>query len=41
MQALVEEGRTRYDWRKAEAVLAGYPQFKTQIDGLGIHFNVR
>ena len=38
MQALVEDWRARYDWRRAEAVLEGWPQFKTEIDGLGIHF---
>lgn len=38
VQALVEYWRTRYDWRRVEARLNGYPQFKTEIDGLGIHF---
>src|SRR5581483_5831595 len=38
MQALVEHWRTRYDWRKAEVALNGWPQFKTRIDGLDIHF---
>ena len=28
----------RYDWRKTEARLNAIPQFKTTIDGLGIHF---
>ncbi len=27
-----------YDWRKQEAVLGGYPQFTTTIDGQTIHF---
>jgi len=27
-----------YDWRAAEARLNSFPQFKTEIDGLGIHF---
>jgi len=35
---LVDYWGTRYDWRKCEAELAGWPQFKTSIDGLGIHF---
>ena len=30
--------RTRYDWRRAEASLNALPQFKTVIDGVGIHF---
>lgn len=27
-----------YDWRAVEARLNGFPQFRTEIDGLGIHF---
>ncbi|UGQ13123.1 epoxide hydrolase [Yinghuangia sp. ASG 101] len=27
-----------YDWRAAEARLAAYPHFRTEIDGLGFHF---
>ena len=27
-----------YDWRAREALLNRFPQFKTEIDGLGIHF---
>jgi pimeloyl-ACP methyl ester carboxylesterase len=27
-----------YDWRATEARLNGLPQFRTEIDGLGIHF---
>ncbi|TCL71462.1 epoxide hydrolase [Rhizobium sp. BK251] len=38
IKALVEYWRTAYDWRRLEARLNGYPQFKTEIDGLGIHF---
>jgi len=37
-RALVEHWRDRYDWRRFEARLNGYPQFRTTIDGLGIHF---
>ena len=37
-QALVEYWRTHYDWRRVESALNGLPQFRTQIDGLGIHF---
>src|SRR6266849_883898 len=37
-QALIEYWRTRYDWRRAESSLNGLPQFRTQIDGLGIYF---
>ena len=28
----------KYDWRAREAALNRFPQFKTEIDGLGIHF---
>ena len=37
-QGLVEYWRTRYDWRRVESTLNGLPQFRTQIDGLGIYF---
>jgi len=37
-QSLVEYWRTRYEWRPVERILNGLPQFRTQIDGLGIHF---
>jgi len=36
--ALAEYWRTHYDWRRVESTLNGLPQFRTQIDGLGIHF---
>jgi pimeloyl-ACP methyl ester carboxylesterase len=28
----------KYDWRATEARLNGFPQYRTDIDGLGIHF---
>ena len=37
-RALVEYWRTRYDWRRVEHTLNALPQFRTQLDGLGIHF---
>jgi pimeloyl-ACP methyl ester carboxylesterase len=37
-QALAEYWRTHYDWRRVESALNGLPQFRSQIDGLGIHF---
>ena len=37
-KALVEYWRTRYDWRGGERALNAFPQFRTAIDGLGIHF---
>ncbi|MER7435289.1 epoxide hydrolase [Pseudonocardia alni] len=38
MQELVEYWRTDYDWRRAETVLDGFGQYRTEIDGLGVHF---
>src|SRR5258707_2915952 len=37
-RALVDYWRNSYDWRRIENALNGLPQFRTQIDGLGIHF---
>jgi epoxide hydrolase len=38
LQQLVAYWRTDHDWRRCEAELNQWPQFKTTIDGLGIHF---
>lgn len=38
MDALLEYWRTEYDWRKHEAALNALPQFKTEIDGIDMHF---
>jgi pimeloyl-ACP methyl ester carboxylesterase len=38
LQQLVNQWRTDYDWRKAEAKLNAFPQFITKIDGVDIHF---
>ena len=38
LQELVRYWGTDYDWRKAEAKLNAFPQFKTMIDVLDIHF---
>lgn len=38
MRALVDYWRDGYDWRRCEAALNNIPQFRTDIDGLGIHF---
>jgi pimeloyl-ACP methyl ester carboxylesterase len=38
LQALAHYWTTEYDWRRCEARLNALPQFKTKIDGLGIHF---
>jgi pimeloyl-ACP methyl ester carboxylesterase len=38
LQELARYWTTDYDWRKAEAKLNALPQFKTEIDGVDIHF---
>ncbi|MFF7354211.1 MULTISPECIES: epoxide hydrolase family protein [Streptomyces] len=38
LRELAEHWRTAYDWRPAEARLNAVPQFRTEIDGLGVHF---
>jgi len=38
VRELVAYWRTAYDWRRLERRLNAYPQFRTEIDGLGIHF---
>jgi pimeloyl-ACP methyl ester carboxylesterase len=38
LEDLVTTWRTTYDWRRFESRLAEIGQFRTVIDGLGIHF---
>ena len=38
IQALARYWASDYDWRKCEAKLNALPQFKTEIDGVDIHF---
>ena len=38
LQELARYWTSEYDWRQCEARLNALPQFKTEIDGLGIHF---
>ena len=38
MHALARYWVGDYDWRRCEAKLNALPQFKTEIDGVGIHF---
>jgi pimeloyl-ACP methyl ester carboxylesterase len=38
LQELARYWTTDYDWRKAEAKLNALPQFKTEIDGVEVHF---
>lgn len=38
MKEVAQHWQHRYDWRRAEARLNAFPQFRTEIDGLGIHF---
>jgi len=38
MKEVAQYWQQRYDWRRAEARLNAFPQFRTEIDGVGIHF---
>lgn len=38
IRALCDYWQNGYDWRKCEALLNGLGQFRTEIDGLDIHF---
>lgn len=38
LRTLMAYWRTGYDWRRCEAQLNGFAQFRTLIDGLNIHF---
>lgn len=38
MKELIHYWQTQFDWRKQEAMLNRFPQFRAEIDGLGIHF---
>jgi pimeloyl-ACP methyl ester carboxylesterase len=38
LRELCEYWAERYDWRQTEARLNAFPQSRTEIDGLGIHF---
>jgi len=38
VKALCAYWREHYDWRRCESMLNGFGQFKTEIDGLRIHF---
>jgi len=38
LRGLVDYWRTDYDWRRCEETLNRFAQYRTTIDGLGIHF---
>src|ERR1700755_898866 len=38
LRALAEYWVNEYDWRRCEAQLNALPQFKTEIDGVDVHF---
>jgi pimeloyl-ACP methyl ester carboxylesterase len=38
LQRLVEYWRTGYNWRRFESQINAFPQFRTELDGLGFHF---
>ncbi|WP_239482781.1 epoxide hydrolase family protein [Paraburkholderia sp. C35] len=35
---LIHYWQTKYDWRRFERQINRYPQYRTSVDGLGIHF---
>ncbi len=37
-RVLIEHWRDKYDWRRFESRVNVFPQFRTQLDGLRIHF---
>jgi len=37
-KALIDHWQNHYDWKRCEAMLNGFGQFRTEIDDLGIHF---
>ncbi|GAA4092489.1 epoxide hydrolase family protein [Actinomadura miaoliensis] len=37
LRELAEYWRDKYDWRRAEARLNDFPQFRTEIDGVAVH----
>jgi len=38
MRELTDHWRERFDWRATEAQLNAWPQFKTTVDGIDLHF---
>jgi epoxide hydrolase len=38
LREIIDYWRRGYDWRKCEMELSSWPQFRTQLDGLAIHF---
>ena len=38
VKELTSYWQNEYDWRRAETQINSFPQFRTEIDGLGIHF---
>jgi pimeloyl-ACP methyl ester carboxylesterase len=38
IKELVEYWRTKFDWRAQEKLINSFSHFKTEVDGLGIHF---
>lgn len=38
VQGLIDHWRQVYDWRRCEAEINAWPNYRTLIDGLGIHF---
>ena len=38
MEKFINHWKTSFDWRKQEKELNKFPQFKTKIEGIDVHF---
>ncbi|VVN97253.1 epoxide hydrolase family protein [Pseudomonas fluorescens] len=38
VMALIDYWHTHYDWRRCERLLNSFAQYRTELDGLGVHF---
>ena len=38
MKEVLDHWKTKYDWRKQEAIINSFPQYKTKIEGIDVHF---
>lgn len=38
LRSIMHYWRTKFDWRRCESTLNSFPQYRTAIEGLGIHF---
>ena len=38
LKEIIKYWRNKYDWRQQEKILNKFPQYKTQIEGIDVHF---